>query len=76
MNFSTDSGIFPFSGSFEVEKIFNILSIGMQEEEGIAKLALRAKFDDFFVGSVSRKATYPVGHRRFARNPNPTWTFD
>jgi hypothetical protein len=20
---------------------------------------------------VSRKSTYPIGHRRFARNPNP-----
>ncbi len=40
--------------------------------EEIAKLASRAKFDDFFVGSVSRKVTYPIGHRHFARNPNPT----
>jgi hypothetical protein len=28
--------------------------------EGIAKLASRVKFDDFFVGSVFRKATYPL----------------
>ncbi len=40
--------------------------------DGIAKLASRDKFDDFFVGSVSRKVTYPFGHRHFARNPNPT----
>jgi hypothetical protein len=40
--------------------------------EGIAKLAAWAKFDDFCVGSVFRKVTYPIGHRRFAKNPNPT----
>ncbi len=40
--------------------------------EGIAKRASQAKFDDFLVGSVSRKVTYPIGHRHFARNPNPT----
>ena len=40
--------------------------------EGIAKLAAWAKFDDFFVGSVFRKVTYPIGHRHFAKNPNPT----
>ena len=39
--------------------------------EGVAKLALEAKFDDFCAGSVSRKLTYPIGHRRLARNPNP-----
>ena len=36
--------------------------------EAIAKFALEAKFDDFGVDSVSRKLTYSVGHRRFARN--------
>jgi len=36
--------------------------------EGIAKLALRVKFSDFFVGSVFRKVTYPIGHRHFAKN--------
>ena len=40
-------------------------------EEVIAKLALRVKFADFFAGSISRKATYPSGHRRFARNSKP-----
>ena len=40
-------------------------------KEGVAKLALEAKFDDFDVGSVFRKSTYPIGHRRFTRNPNP-----
>ena len=40
--------------------------------EGIAKLAARAKFDDFFVGPVFRKVTYPIGHRHFAKNPDPT----
>jgi hypothetical protein len=40
-------------------------------KEGIAKLALKAKFDDFVADSGSRKLTYPIGHRRFARNPNP-----
>jgi hypothetical protein len=39
--------------------------------DGVAKLALETKLDDFGVGSVSRKPTYPIGHRRFARNPNP-----
>ena len=37
----------------------------------IAKFALGQKFDDFSIGSVSCKLTYPVGHRRFVRNPNP-----
>jgi hypothetical protein len=36
--------------------------------EGIAKLASRAKFDDFFVGSIFCKVTYPLGHRHFAKN--------
>jgi hypothetical protein len=40
--------------------------------EAFAKLALRAKFDDFDVGSFFRKLTYPTGHRRFAKNSNPT----
>jgi hypothetical protein len=40
--------------------------------EGVAKFALEAKFDDFGVGLVSHKSTYPIGHRRFAINPNPT----
>ena len=40
-------------------------------KEGVAKLAAWAKFDDFFIGSVFRKVTYPIGHRRFAKNPNP-----
>ena len=40
--------------------------------EGVAMLALEAKFDDFGIGLVSCKSTYPVGHRRFARNPDPT----
>jgi hypothetical protein len=40
--------------------------------EAFAKLALKAKFDDFDVGSIFRKLTYPFGHRRFAKNPNPT----
>jgi hypothetical protein len=40
--------------------------------EALAKLALRAKFDDFDVGSLFRKLTYPIGHRRFAKNSNPT----
>ena len=34
--------------------------------------ALETKFDDFNVGSVFLKLTYPIGHRRFAKNPNPT----
>jgi hypothetical protein len=40
--------------------------------EALAKLALRAKFDDFDVGSIFRKLTYPIGHRRFAKNSDPT----
>ena len=40
--------------------------------EVIAEVAFEGEFDDFDVGSVSRKSTYPVRHRRFARNPNPT----
>ncbi len=32
---------------------------------GITKLSLEAKFDDFFDGSVFRKATYPLGNRQF-----------
>jgi hypothetical protein len=32
---------------------------------------LEAKFDDFDAGSFFCKLTYPVGHRRFAKNPNP-----
>jgi 2-polyprenyl-3-methyl-5-hydroxy-6-metoxy-1,4-benzoquinol methylase len=40
--------------------------------EALAKLALKAKFDDFDVGSIFRKLTYPIGHRRFAKNSNPT----
>jgi hypothetical protein len=43
-----------------------------QAKEALAKLALRAKFDDFDVGSIFRKLTYPIGHRRFAKNSNPT----
>jgi hypothetical protein len=39
--------------------------------EAFAKLALKAKFDDFDVGSIFRKLTYPFGHRRFAKNQNP-----
>ena len=34
--------------------------------------SLETKFDDFNVGSVFRKLTYPIGHWRFAKNPNPT----
>jgi hypothetical protein len=41
-------------------------------EEALAKLALRAKFDDFDVGSIFRKLTYSIDHRRFAKNSNPT----
>jgi hypothetical protein len=41
------------------------------DREGIAKLALEVKFDDFDAGSVSCKLTYPIGYRRFARNPIP-----
>ena len=40
--------------------------------EVIAEVAFEGEFDDFDVGSVSRKSTYPVRHRRFARNSNPT----
>lgn len=36
--------------------------------EAIAKVASRAKFSDFFVGSIFRKVTYPIGHRHFAKN--------
>ena len=43
-----------------------------RNQEVLAKIAARLKFDDFFVGSVFRKVTYPIGHRRFAKNPNPT----
>jgi hypothetical protein len=44
----------------------------MSLDEALAKLALRAKFDDFDVGSIFCKLTYPIGHRRFAKNSNPT----
>src|ERR1700722_6329965 len=37
-------------------------------KEEIAKLASRAKFSDFFVGSIFCKVTYPIGHRHFAKN--------
>ena len=33
---------------------------------------METRIDDFNVGSVFRKLTYPIGHRRFAKNPNPT----
>jgi hypothetical protein len=33
---------------------------------------LRAKFDDFDVGSIFCKLTYPIGHRLFAKNSNRT----
>src|SRR5271169_6119704 len=36
--------------------------------EVVAKLASRAKFDDFFVGSIFCKVTYPLGHRHFAKS--------
>ena len=36
--------------------------------EGIAKLASRVKFDDFFVDSIFCKVTYPFSHRHFAKN--------
>ena len=39
--------------------------------EVLAKFALRVKFDDFFAGSIYRKATYPFDHSRFARNSKP-----
>jgi hypothetical protein len=44
----------------------------LEYEKALAKLALRAKFDDFDVGLIFRKLTYPIGHRRFAKNSNPT----
>ncbi len=51
--------------------------------EGVAKLALETKCDDFDADSIFRKLTYPVGHRRFAKNSNqdqkgafgPKWSF-
>jgi hypothetical protein len=36
--------------------------------EPVAKLASRAKFSDFFVGSIICKVTYPFGHRHFAND--------
>jgi hypothetical protein len=36
--------------------------------EGIAKLALGSKFDDFCAGAVFRKLTYMVECRQFAKN--------
>src|SRR5690242_19893028 len=51
--------------------------------EGIAKLALGAKFDDFFAQAVFRKLTYMVECRQFAkkrparkkREFGPKWSF-
>ena len=43
----------------------------LRSKEGLAKFALEAKFDEFGAGSLSRKLSYPVGHRQFAKNPNP-----
>jgi hypothetical protein len=39
-----------------------------RDYEGIAKLATRVKFDDFFVCSIFCKVTYPFGHRHVAKN--------
>jgi outer membrane protein TolC len=36
--------------------------------EGIGKLASRAKFSDFFAGSIFCKVTYPIGHRHLVKN--------
>jgi hypothetical protein len=38
----------------------------MQGKEVVAKFALVVKFDDFFIGLIHRKSTYPEGRRRFA----------
>ena len=48
----------------------NLTSISMRLllKEGIAKLASRAKFSAFFVGSIFCKVTYPIGHRHCAKN--------
>src|ERR1700733_7232112 len=51
--------------------------------EGIAKLALGTKFDDFFAQAVFRKLTYMVECRQFAkkrparkkREFGPKWSF-
>ena len=56
----------------KVSRFHKICKTKKKSIEGVAKLALEAKFDDFGIGSVSRKSTYPIGHRQFARNPNPT----
>jgi hypothetical protein len=60
-------GIFEFETCLSsFQPIFSFTS------EGVAKLALETKLDDFSAGSVSRKPTYPIGHRLFAKNSNPT----
>jgi hypothetical protein len=51
--------------------------------EGIAKLALEAKFDDFLIGLIGCKSTIPWGRRRFAADQTnqksadlaPNWSF-
>ena len=53
------------------------------QSEGIAKLALGTKFDDFFAQAVFRKLTYMVECRQFAkkwparkkREFGPKWSF-
>jgi len=54
-----------------------------RRKEPVAKLASQSKFDDFKAGSIFRKLTYPIGHRRFAKNGirrrkrgfGPEWSF-
>jgi hypothetical protein len=51
--------------------------------EGVAKLALEAKFDDFDFGCTFRKLTYLAGDRQFAKSATkvksadlaPNWSF-
>jgi hypothetical protein len=39
------------------------------DQEVVAKHALEVKFDDFFIGWIRGKSTYPGGRRRFAADP-------
>jgi hypothetical protein len=59
-----------FFNPFCIESLKIKVLIPFKNIEALAKLALKAKFDDFDVDSIFRKLTYPVGHRRFAKNSN------
>jgi hypothetical protein len=59
-----------FQNNLSDKSITNGGENNKQKNEGVALVASSSKFDDFPAGSVFRKVTYPLGHRRFAKNPN------